>query len=61
MFKKYAPNLEIIPAVTDYEALVRTGNGFELKDVIPAADYIEANSYCLKEYIGYWGYRLLRK
>lgn len=61
MFKKYAPNLEIIPAATDYEALVRTGNGFELKDVIPAADYLEATSYCLKEYIGYWGYRLLRK
>ena len=61
MFKRYAPSLEIIPAATDYEALVRTGNGFALKDLIPSADFMQANSYCLKEYIGYWGYKLLRK
>lgn len=60
MFKKYAPNLEIIPAATDYEALVRTGNGFSLKDLIPSPDCLAANAYCFKEYIGYWGYRLLR-
>ena len=60
MFKKYAPNLEIIPAATDYEALVRTGKGFRLDDLMPSADCLMANSYCFKEYIGYWGYRLLR-
>ena len=61
MFKRYAPNLEIIPAATDYEALVRTGNGFSFKDLIPSPDYLAANTYCFKEYVGYWGYRLLRK
>ena len=60
MFKKYAPNLEIIPAATDYEVLVRIGNGFVLDDLMPSADYLMANSAYFKEYIGYWGYRLLR-
>ena len=60
MFTKYAPNLEIIPAATDYEALVRTGKGFRFDDLMPSADCLMANSYCCKEYIGYWGYRLLR-
>lgn len=60
MFTKYAPNLEIIPAATDYEALVRTGKGFRFDDLMPSADCLMANSYCFKEYIGYWGYRLLR-
>ena len=60
MFKKYTPNLEIIPAATDYEALVRLGNGFGFDDLIPSADCLSSNSACLKEYVGYWGYRLLR-
>ena len=60
MFKKYAPNLDVIPAATDYEALVRMGNGFRLEDLLPSAEYLSANSACFKEYIGYWGYRLLR-
>ena len=60
MFKKYAPNLEIVPAATDYEALVRMGKGFRLEDLMPSADCLMANSYCFKEYIGYWGYRLFR-
>ena len=60
MFEKYAPNLEIIPAATDYEALVRTGKGFRLDDLMPSADCLSANSAYFKEYIGYWGYRLFR-
>ena len=60
MFKKYTPNLEIIPAATDYEALVRTGGEGSLEDLIPSADCLSSNSACLKEYVGYWGYRLLR-
>ena len=60
MFKKYATGLEIIPAATDYEALVKTGNGFTVGDLISSIDCFSANAYCLKEYIGYWGYKLLR-
>lgn len=60
MFNKYAPRLEIIPAATDYEALVRTGSGFGLGDMLPSVDCLVANSVCFKECIGYWGYRLFR-
>ena len=60
MYRKYAPSLEIIPAAADYEATVQTGHPFSLKDLWPDATMFYANSYILKEYIGYWGYRLLR-
>ena len=60
MYRKYAPSLEIIPAAADYEATVQTGRPFSLKDLWPDATMFYANSYILKEYLGYWGYRLLR-
>ena len=61
MYRKYAPSLEIIPAAADYEATVQTGRPFSLKDLWPDATMFYANSYILKEYIGYWGYRLFRR
>ena len=60
MYRKYAPSLEIVPAATDYEATVQTGRPFSVKDLWPDATMFYANSYILKEYIGYWGYRLMR-
>ena len=63
MFEKYAPELEIIPAATDYEALVRCGwrSGFEWSDLTPNAEMLFNNSYMIKEIIGYWGYRWFRR
>ena len=61
MYRKYAPSLELIPAAADYEATVQTGRPFSLKDLWPDATMFYANSYILKEYIGYWGYRLFRR
>ena len=62
MFEKYAPGLEVIPAATDYEALVRCGwkSGFDWSDFIPNAEMLFQSSYMIKEIIGYWGYRWLR-
>ena len=61
MYRKYAPSLEIIPAAADYEATVITGHPFAFKDIWPDANMLFANSYIFKEYLGYWGYRLLRR
>ena len=63
MFEKYAPGLEVIPAATDYEALVRCNwsAGFNWSDLIPNAEMIFLNSYMIHEIIGYWGYRLFRR
>lgn len=60
MYRKYAPNLEIIPAAADYEATVITGHPFAFKDMWPDSNMLFSNSYIFKEYLGYWGYRLLR-
>lgn len=61
MYRKYAPSMEIIPAAADYEATVQTGRPFSVKDLWPDTTMFYANSYILKEYIGYWGYRLFRR
>ena len=60
MYRKYAPNLEIVPAAADYEATVQTSHPFCFKDVWPDTNALFANSYIFKEYLGYWGYRLFR-
>lgn len=61
MYRKYAPSLEIIPAAADYEATVCTGHPFCFKDIWPDSVMLMVNSTMFKEYIGYWGYRLLRR
>ena len=61
MYRKYAPSLDILPAAADYEATVQTGRPFSVKDLWPDTTMFYANSYILKEYIGYWGYRLFRR
>lgn len=60
MFKRYAPQLEIIPAPTDYEATVSTGHAFSITELLPDVNMLGVNTRCLKEYIGYWGYVLFR-
>lgn len=64
MYKRYAPQLDVIPAATDYEMEARpplgTVVGF-LRDIVPDADAFMRSTYLVKEYVGYWGYRLLRR
>lgn len=63
MFERYAPGVEVIPAATDYEALVRCGwrHGLRWKDLIPDSEMLFQSSYMVKEIIGYWGYKWLRR
>ena len=60
MYRKYAPSLEIIPAAADYEATTMAEPGFHFKDIWADAGMLASNAAMLKEFIGYWGYRLLR-
>ena len=53
-------DLNSLFAAADYEATVQMGHPFCFKDIWPDTNALFANSYILKEYIGYWGYRLLR-
>ena len=61
MYRRYAPSLEIIPAAADYEATVTTSHSFCFKDIWPDTNALFVNSYIFKEYLGYWGYRFLRR
>lgn len=60
MFSRHAAGAEVIPAATDYEALVYLGKGCDIDWFIPSAETLYRNTMMLKEYVGYWGYRLLR-
>ena len=60
MFEKYAPDIECIPAATDYQELPFVGNPFDWRNLLPSiAAFARSNSY-VHEYIGYWGYRFFR-
>lgn len=61
MFEKYAKGVTVIPAPADFEATTRFDEGFELKELLPSADAMSFNEYFLKEWIGYLGYKLLRR
>lgn len=61
MYEKYAPELEIIPAAADYEALVIMGHPFCSSDLLPDVNKLASNSALFKECLGYWGYRLFRR
>jgi len=60
MFHKYAPELEVVPAPSDFEMTVVMSGGWESSWLLPSAGSLERNGMHLKEFIGYWGYRLLR-
>ena len=61
MMKKYAKELEVIPAPCDCEATGRTFSGFELTWLKPEPGTFYFNSVYFHEWLGYWGYKLLRK
>ena len=61
VFRRYAPQIETIPAPTDHEALQSDSYPLSIADFLPSAEAAMRNAYIYKEYLGYWGYRLLRR
>ncbi len=61
MFKRYAPDMEIIPAATDHETMSLLGRPLVIRDFLPSFDASARNGYLFKEIIGYWGYRIFRR
>lgn len=61
MVEKYARELEVIPAPCDYECLVHERESFDWACLLPSAEALFKNAYMVKEYVGYWGYRLFRR
>ena len=54
------PQIEIIPAATDYDGLC-CKRPFKYVDIFPSAEFMSKKSYAFKEILGYWGYRLFRR
>ena len=58
MFEKYAPQLEVIPAPTDFEETIAADEGFDVRELLPGNATM--NEAYLREWIGYFGYKWLR-
>lgn len=61
MFEKYAPELTVVPAATDYEALSGCASSISIREFFPDHNTLASNVSMFKEVVGYWGYKLLRK
>ena len=58
MFEKYAPQIAVIPAPTDFEATIGADEGFKFRELLPGVATM--NEAYLREWIGYFGYKWLR-
>lgn len=61
MFKKYAPEIECIPAATDYQALPWKDEPFKWRSILPDIGAFAKNNAFIHEYIGYYGYKWFRR
>ena len=61
MFRKYAPEITVIPAATDYEHYIGTRDGISWRDFVPSVDTYSANAVFFHEVLGYFGYKWFRK
>ena len=60
MFEKYAPEIECIPAATDYQVLPWKDLPFRSRSLLPSVDAFARNNSFIHEYIGYYGYKWFR-
>jgi len=60
MFERYAPDIEAIPAPTDYGRVGGVAEEWWVR-LLPSMDHFCYNSMMFHEWLGYWGYRLFRR
>ncbi len=60
MFKKYAPEIEVVCAPADFEMMMMAENMFSFKAVAPDVTAFQFNSFALREWIGIVGYKVFR-
>ena len=61
MYRRYAPGLEIVPAMADYENTVKRAQPLTGGDFCPDFYALEASCTAWKEILGYWWYRIARR
>lgn len=60
MFKKYAPNVDVICAPADFENSIATARPFSFTDFLPDPGAFMGNCVALHEWVGIVGYKLFR-
>ena len=60
MFKKYAPEIEVVCAPADFEQTMMAENLFLPRAILPDANAFYFNSVAFREWIGIVGYALFR-
>lgn len=60
MFEKYASVLDVVPAPADFEAVTTFAYGFRITGLIPDCSSMASCECYFHEWLGYWGYKLLR-
>lgn len=60
MFEKYAPDIECIPAATDYQALPWKDKPYDWVGLLPNISAFSQNNDFVHEYLGYYGYKWFR-
>ena len=60
MFKKYAPEIEVVCAPADFEQTMMAENLFSSKAILPDVNAFQLNSVALHEWVGIIGYKLFR-
>ena len=60
MFEKYAPDIEVVCAPTDFENYIVAARPFSFSDFLPDPGAFMGNSVGLHEWVGIMGYKLFR-
>ena len=60
MYRRYAPNLEIVPAACDYECTINRAQSSGI-GIFPDVNAFAASSAMWKEVLGYWWYKIARR
>ena len=60
MFRKYAQEIECIPAATNYQVLPWKDEPFRWRSILPDIGAFSHNNAFVHEYIGYYGYKWFR-
>ena len=60
MFRKYAPEIEVVPAPSDFEIVAGCDEPLTFTSFLPNVHALARNSVHFKEFVGYWGYRLFK-
>ena len=60
MYRRYASNVEAIPAPCDFENTLGVGMVEGWKSVLPDPTAFLNNSIAFHEWLGYWGYKIFR-